>query len=345
MEIRFQPFIKNLNVLIFVFLAGCYYADKDVNAKGRLSNTTDGELSMATETFDQLYSSMMEQTGSSYIKSRDTILMSSELRKEAIQKAKEKAMIGADWRTQRTVEILSGWVNNQEQFNLCKEYAEGNLPGRPPLPGFTVHHRAKAIAALGPSITPRIIEILWKSKEYKDLSESSALLVAAKLLKDKRLVEPLVELIKGEEPEDIQAISMAVLAAINDNNAFEFIHQYVKQTKGEGPVRLQAIIALGAFENRKSTDVLESILANSDLALAEHLSAAEGMLSQPQVFSRETVLQRLENAWDEGLVLNLVSIMGHIGIRDDIPALKQKAHLSEMVGDYVEEAIEEIESR
>ena len=303
---------------------------------------------MATESFDQLYSTMLSGEGADYIAARDYILSSNDLRNEAPQGVAART-VSDDWHSVLVGAILMGWINNEEQFKTCRYYAQGNLPGRRPLPGFTVQHRAKAIADMGRSITPRILEMLWKSREYRGSDESSSLLAALRLLLDRRAVEPLIELLEREHPkedEEFRTMAVIVLAALNGDREFAFINEHVNSVKGEDPVRQQMIIGLGEFHNRPAaTDTLQRLLVDPELSLVEHRSAAQGMRTQPQAYSRDKIMLEIEEAWDEVLLLHLIAIIGEIGTHEDIEELKRKALVSEMVADYVEDAIEEIESR
>jgi len=302
---------------------------------------------MATESFDQLFSTMLSRKGADYIAARDAILLSNDLKNEAMQEVAAQAASG-NWQTVLAGEILLGWIDHEELFATCKYYMQGNLPGRRPLPGFTVAHRAKAIADMGPSVTPRILEMLWKSQEYDNFDESSSLLAALKHLLDRRAVEPLIELVDREQhqPEEIRTLAVVVLAALNGDREFDFIENYVSSTNGEDPVRQQMIIGLGEFRNKPAaTETLQRLLVDPGLGLVEHRSAAQGMRMQPQAYSREKIMVAIEEAGDEVLLLHLIAIIGQIGTPDDIEPLKRKVLVSEMVGDYVEEAIEEINSR
>jgi HEAT repeat protein len=241
--------------------------------------------------------------------------------------------------------MIIGWVTNKAVYEKCAQYMRGDLPGPRPLPGFTAKHRAQAIASLSKVVTPRVLEMTWKTIEYGDPVESSALFGALAQLQDQRAAMPMIELIEERSSTNVQTSAINVLSRLSDPRGLDLLLQLANDPKTDRVVRLSAIRAIGRYDDARASEALTGILLRKGLADDERLAAAEGLGTRLDPKTRPAVLEALGRTWNQDALVALVGILGEIGTREDIPALQRAAKRGKLVEQYVEDAIEDIESR
>ena len=301
---------------------------------------------MAETSFRELFANATASRGVAYRQARDEILaLREQARDAAIHDLNRLAADSSDWHRQLTAQMIAGWFARRPMFERCTSYVKGNLPGPRPLPGFTAGHRAKAIATLGQEATPRVLEMLWKTPEYGDSSESSALFGALAILKDRRAVMPMSELIEEAPSVDIQTSALRVLAAIGEPKALELLFTYANDPAADRALRVYSICRLGGFKGPEVSRSLTRILLDEKRPTDERAAAADALETQLDPSTRPFVLEALNKSWDENIILTLVSILGEIGTEEDVPALTRVSTFNTNVAEAVDDAITSIRDR
>jgi len=311
-----------------------------------IGNRGEEEAAMAEKSFEELFTTASTSRGSEYLQARDEILaLHAERREAVIDDLNKPAADSSDWRQQLTAQMVRGWITNQSEFELCTSYVKGDLPGPRPLPGFTAAHRAEAIASLGEGVTPRVLEMVWKAPEYKDSKESSALFGTLATLKDRRATMPMFELIEEAPSVDIQTSAIRVLVAVGEPKALELLLKFANDPKADEALRIYSIRSLGGFEEPEVPENLTRILLDKQRSTEERAAAADALETKLDPTTRPAVLKALRESWDENTVMTLVSLLGGLGINEDITALKRVATFSPDVAEAVEDAVNSIRAR
>jgi HEAT repeats len=328
-------------------LVACAMTLGGVAACSRPSASSGGQFVMADTAFDKLFAVASNVHGKEYTEARDAILATDPADQvEMLNQLKRVAREDKDWKRQLTAEILSGWLTDRGMVETCTEYVRGNLPGPVPLPGFTPSHRAKAIAELGPSVTPRVLEMAYKTRQYDDEDEIAAIFGALVDLQDKRAVLPMIALIDEEKSQVIQRRALSVLAAIRDPRGFETVLQLARSSATDPAVRTSAIQNLGRFDDARASSFLLEVLTDSERPRDERRAAAEGLRNRADPKTRQPIAAALPQAQDQVIQITLIQTLGDIGSSAEIPALKNFAmNASKQLAEYASDAIEQIIDR
>jgi HEAT repeat protein len=302
---------------------------------------------MSDGTFQSQFSIARAERGERYRDARDRILtLEPAARREAFSDLEQIAAAASDWQAQLTAEILIGWIADERTFRTCDAFARGELPRPAPLPGFTVSHRAEAIAELGKAATPRVVERLWKTNEYGDETESGALFGALEKLRDTRAVMPMIALIEDRTSSaDVKSFAAGVLSVIGDPRGLEPVLRLAQDRDVAPEARIPAIRSLGRFSDRRASTALIGILENEKLPVEERRAAGDGLLNRSDPATRSPIIDVLEKAGDRLMRLTLVQILGRIGTAEDIPRLQELAGKSPQLRADVDDAIEDIQAR
>ena len=301
---------------------------------------------MENQTLDELISLATSQFGQRYIETRNTLLERYEQAPaDLLERLEAFAVDSSDWRTQLTVQILKDWIKERTIIELCNSYVTGHIPRPKPMSGFTAVHRAEALASLGPAATPRVLEMLWKSQEYADQTEFSALVGALSLLKDPRAERPMLEFVEQKRSAQEVKGGLRVLRSLELSRADEILFEIAEAPTSDHDLRLYAIRNLGKVKNPRASEVLTRILLDEKLGADTHLAAARGLKTRADPETRRAVAKALAASWSEPVILTLIRLLREIGTSEEFKALRRAAHVSPAARQYAEEAIEEIQQR
>ncbi|MFQ5591932.1 MAG: HEAT repeat domain-containing protein [Phycisphaerae bacterium] len=278
------------------------------------------------DTFEQFFPVASTGRGASYKEARDAILaVDPKERPQTLVKLKAAGVEPDDWEAALTAQMISGWMTNKGDFIQCAAYMRGSLPGPPPLPGFTSQHRADAIATLGEDVIPRVLELLWKAREYGNDTERGALFGALCVLKDDRAVMPAIEMSEETEPEMVQIESVNLLSVLADSRGFEPVLDVALDLDRDEDVRATAIRGLAEFDDPRAAKSITEILENEERSLEDRRAAADALQERADPESRGLVARALADTDDEDIQLTLISTLGEIGTGADIPSLEHVA--------------------
>jgi len=307
---------------------------------------TRGNMKMMDNTsIEALLESSLLADGEDYLKLRDTLLSEAESNPSVLNIAKSSLSQNPDWRRQLLSKIITGWITNPSLFEQCTKFMQGDLSGIKPMGGFTLRHRAHSIANLGPDVVARILEKLWKSVEFNEGMEESSLYVALELLKDPQSEALMLEYSAKNQPEKKQILALTVLIQTDTDKYTPLVFDIAQDKNRADDVRIYAIKSLDELPDPQALPMLEKILQDEKRSHKEHLAAAEGIAAFSKPSTRALIVKTLQNSSDEDMLLILVGILTDIGIKDDIPHLKRAGRKHDTVNEYVEDAIEVINTR
>jgi HEAT repeat protein len=302
---------------------------------------------MSGGTFQSDFSIASTERGARYKESRDRIRALEPTARSQASAHLQQVLAGpSDWQTRLTAEILLGWLSNEPAFLTSDAYVRGELPRPAPLPGFTANHRAAFIAELGPAVVPHILERLWKTREYADDTESSALFASLEILKDPRAVMPMIALIEDKTSSpDERSSAAGVLSVLGDLRGLEPVLRLAQDQTAAPVARVSAIRCLGRFDDPRASGGLARILSSENLPIEDRRAAADGLRNRSDAATRPSIISVLQKTDDRLLRLTLIRTLGQIGTAEDIPQLRKLAAENPALKAEIDDAIEDIQRR
>jgi HEAT repeat protein len=194
---------------------------------------------------------------------------------------------------------------------------------------------------LGPTVTPRVLELLWKTPEPLSSAASEALFAALKNLKDARAVDPMLKIAsEGSLPDRRDALS--VLSAIGDIRGLDV----ALAALSDPSVRLAAIQSLEGFADSRATSALLNCLRDVALPPEERKAAARALIKQSSRDQAASVSILLRDERDLDVRLLLIILLGRIGMQSDIALLESlKVDQREEIVEAISDAVAEIRER
>lgn len=296
---------------------------------------------------ERLFERAARTYGPDYVEARDAILTQAEDQREAlIRGLEELGSSAASWEDRLTLAILRGWLEQSARFEKCVQYLREPLPGPRPLTGFTPAVRGQTIAALGPPITPRVLELLYKSREFTSDGEAAALFLALTYLKDSLAVEPMIAILQTNHSAAWQRGAIMVLSAVGESPGLDAILPLTVQTHPDATVRLAAISALASFGDARATESLLECVQASTRSAEEREAAGYALARRGDPRAREGALVLLRHEPSSAIQKPLALLLGRIGRTDDIALLEKLLSSSDQgVRAAAEDAIAEIRNR
>ena len=277
---------------------------------------------MTSDEFDLQFQAAAKETGPVYVKARDGIVG---MRHAALPSLQAKRQ-GGDWQSLLAADILSGWITNKDLFDRATEFIKGNLPGKPPITGqFTPEQRAKVTAQLGRDVTPRLLEILSKTREFGTGDDRQALFGAISILRDSRAVPVLLELLATSEDSGLRVLAADSLGKLEDLRAAPALEAIMKDPSQSKELRGVCAIGVGQLRTPNASALLQGILLDQGEDLALLKSAARGLSRLGDTQATATLLQALDRNADVELTLILIDTLGELGNASCLPALRRLA--------------------
>jgi hypothetical protein len=254
----------------------------------------------------------------------------------------------ADWRISLTANILAGWLQTPALFDQCTEYVHGKMPGRVPITGsFTASHRISAIEELGKAVTPRLLEMAWKTHEYGAPPELESIFGGLTVLQDDRSVLPLIDLMRTAPEEAVRGWAANTLGMLKDERAVTPLLDVLRDRSAPEDLRASAAMSLGGLGAKKAVPELRSVALNEHLDLNLRSSAVRSLGSLGDADSANPLLSILSQPHDLAFELVILDAVGKIGrpsILHELEAL-EASHQTEAVREGAREAADEIKER
>ena len=290
--------------------------------------------------FNVLFDQACRTHGAGYSAARDRLVAAVQ-EAPSLRESLRDLVAAPLWEQRLTVEILLGWVDHRPLFEKCSDFLTKDLPGMVPMTGYIPVIRGQAIAGLGPTVTPRVLELLWKIPEPLSSAASEALFAALKNLKDARSVGPMMKIAReGSLPDRRDALS--VLSAIGDIRGLDV----ALAALGDPSVRLAAIQSLAGFADSRATAALLNCLRDVALPPAERKAAARALIKQSSRDQAASVSNLLRDERDPEVRLLLIILLGRIGTQSDIGLLESlKVDQREEIVEAISDAVAEIRER
>lgn len=300
---------------------------------------------MAETTLAKFFPIAAAHRGLSYSEAKAQILaLQDRERKKAQEELRKISESPTDWDSRLTALILLGWLEPKASFVQCGMFARGDLAGPPPIAGFTSKLRAQVIARLGKEVTPRVLEMLYKTHEWGDAVQEGALFGALVYLKDELAVAPLITLLREPDTSVSARVgALSVLSAMGAAPALDAVIAIAGDITGDDALRQTALRALGGFKGPRAAQFLSETVRNPARSLEDRQAAASALESFGTSEVRESVRETLRTTDDQLIRLTLISLLGRTGDKDDLEFLQKFARDSDPeVAQAARDAIGEI---
>lgn len=283
---------------------------------------------MAETTFSQFFPIAAAHRGLSYSEAKAQILaLQDGERKQAEEELRKISESPANWESRLTALILLGWLEPKPSFVQCGMVARGELPGPKPIAGFTAKLRAQLIAKLGAEVTPRVLEMIYKTHEWGNATQEGALFGALVYLKNDLAIEPLTALLRDPATSASgRTGALNVLSAMNAVSALDAVFAIASDTLGDETLRQTALRALAGFSDPRATKFLIDTLSNPARSLEDRQVAASSLEAAAPPESPASVRQVLGSTQDQMIKVALISLLGRTGTKEDLEFLQTFSH-------------------
>jgi hypothetical protein len=299
---------------------------------------------MAETTLETEFRNAVSENGEAYRDARKTILARGP-EAGAFLEAQRRS---ADWKTSLAAAILAGWLQTPALFEQCTEIVRGNLHDRLPITGsFSADRRIDEIQGLGKAVTPRLLEMVWKTREYGVPKERETIFGALTELRDERSVSPLIDLMRTAPEEDIRGWAASTLGSLKDPRAVPPFLEVLRNHTTPAELRASAAMSLGSLGAKEAVPELRTIALNEHADLDLRKSAARSLGDLGDVDSAEPLLRVLSRPHDLAFELVLLEAVGKIGAPSILPKLDdlELNHQEAAVREAAKEAAGEIKER
>jgi hypothetical protein len=299
---------------------------------------------MAEATLETEFRNAVNESGDAYREARKAILARG-LASEPFLDAQRSS---ADWKISLTADILAGWLKTPALFDKCTDAVRGNLVDRVPITGrFPPKRRIAEISHLGKAVTPRLLEMVWKTGEYGGPQERESIFGGLAVLKDNRSVVPLIDLMRTAPEEDIRGWAASTLGPLKDPRAVSPLLEVLRNHTAPAELRASAAMSLGSLGAKEAVAELRTIALNEHVDLDLRKSAVRSLGDLGDSDSAEPLLRVLSRPHDLAFELVLLEAVGKMGAPSILPKLDdlELNHREAAVREAAKEAAGEIKER
>jgi hypothetical protein len=303
-----------------------------------------GDIGMAETSLETEFRNATQQTGDAYLETRKTILA----RGLAAEPFLQAQILAGDWKISVTADILSGWLKTPALFDECTDAVRGNLLDRIPITGsFPPKRRIAEISRLGKEVTPCLLEMVWKTREYGGPQERESIFGGLAVLKDERSVVPLIDLMRTAPDEDIRGWAASTLGRLKDARAASPLLDVLRNHTAPAELRASAAMSLGSLGAKEAVPELRTIALNDHADLDLRKSAVRSLGDLGDSASAEPLLRVLSRPHDLAFELVILDAVGKIGSPSVLPRLDdlEVNHHEAAVREGAKEAADEIKER
>ena len=304
----------------------------------------DGKAMPDSSTLEIEFTTAVEQDGDAYRTARAAILE----RGEPARAFLELKQTSTDWKTSLAASILVGWLTNHDLFERCTHAILGHLGGPKPITGtFSPDRRIGAVSRLGNAVTPRLLEMVLKTKELGDADQTAATFGSLVALKDPRAVVPLMETMAASPDEELREWAASTLGPLQDSRAVTPLLAILRKPATPEMLRASAALSLAALGAREALPDLRAIAADVRANLGFRKAAVSAIGELADADSAAGLLGTLASTHDLPFQLLVLITVGDIGGANVVPALRkiEHDHAEEPVREAAKEARERIQER
>lgn len=300
---------------------------------------------MNDQSMDQAFHKAVESDSDAYIAARDAILK---------QPAEAPVFLAArraslDWKTALVAEIAAGWLEHAQLFRQCTDYVHGKIPTIvPPITGKLVARaRVPAVSGLGRAVVPRLLEMLWKTRDWGDQDGLATVFGVLNKFQDARAAPVLIEIARGDKDQSLRNLAAASLGRFPASQAAPVLLALLKNPSEPEMVRANAAIGLGSLGAREAAPTLRAIVLDRKLDQEFREAAIRALHAMRDTESSATLVEALSGAEDVTWIVMLVDTLADLGNAASLPALRdlETHHEGDTIGASAREAAAKIKER
>lgn len=260
--------------------------------------------------FSELFDAAVQSEGSIYLQVRDRLVKTPNLDTVLCQ----ILISGGKWERIWVARIILGWREKTSLYNKATKLINGQLEGPKPITlEFGVSARANAVAALGDDVAPRLVEIVWKTKECDDDAEIGAVFGALRRLKIPETASPIRALLAPSTPQNYRHSSITTLGDLHDVRAISYIKKILQDSTENEWIRVAALHAYTKFNVKDVYRVLCFHIFNKNNPENLRINAAELLAWRDDLDTREFFHQLIHVSAEGELLQTLVDGLGKHG--------------------------------
>lgn len=278
-----------------------------------------GEAQMNPNTLDSRFNHALSTRGAQYVEARTAILASGPSALAWLH-AREQ---NSDWRPRLLAETLIGWLDQRALFEECTARVKGRTEIKvPSMTGKTpTMVRIKSIEKLGPSVVPRLLEMLVFSQDYSGRDELDTIFAVLADLKDPRAIDPLIDLVHSDDFA-VQTGAAGVLGRVDKGRSAPTLISIVENPRAGLEFRTAAATSLASMKAPRAADLFRSILGSprEDIEFRRRIAYLSGVLGPDTAPALE---HALGSETDERLLVNALKSLGRVGGAGSLPAIER----------------------
>jgi len=280
-------------------------------------NASCSETDMAID-FDKVFQKAVESEGGDYLAARDQLILAANgdvfLKKE----------IGnPQWERRWVARIADGWRTNAPLYDRTNSYIDGKITGPLPITGkFGIDKRAKKVESLGADVVPRLVEIIWKTKEYQDAERISTVFAALTRLEARDAIPPLRSLTHRGVPELYRGKAIATLGYLTDKASAPEFQSIVKDPLETIYIRDTALRAYVRTSASNPADLLIDVLRDAKNPASLRNTAASLLVYQEDDRIKDVFHHILKGTPDEELQKTIIDGLGRHGDKESMQLLE-----------------------
>lgn len=252
------------------------------------------------------------------------------------------------WEEVWVARIAIGWRQNADLYHDAEVLIDGQLSGPKPITGkFSVGQRIKAVAGLGPEVAPRLIEMVWKTKEYNDDMRLGTVFGVLGQLGLSDIAPPLRTLLTPTTPSIYRHAAITTLGQMHDGQVFSQFKMIARNAAETEGIRLAALNAYSQYDQPELYGFLSSILRNSREP-EELRDFAAGILIKREDPDTRLLFHEIIRTSSEGqLLITVADGLRKHGNKESLPLLEalKKRTSDEVLHEVIDETIESIKNK
>jgi hypothetical protein len=299
---------------------------------------------MTAQTLETDFHNAEDQTGDGYRLARESFIQ----RGPAALAFLQSRQSSTNWKTSLSADILVGWIQHRELFEKCTEAIRGNLTGTVPITGsFPPRRRIGEIVKLGKVVTPRVLEMLWKTHEYSSADEIASLFGSLVELRDNRATVPVIDLMRNASEGRIREWAASSLGPMKDKRAVSPLLEVLRDTRASQALKASAAMSLGLLGGTEAIPDLRAIVTDESRDMDLRKSAARALGDVQDSESTDYLLRAFSQTKDDAFQIVLLATVGNIGTPSVLPILNdiELKHEESSVREAAREARESIVER
>lgn len=297
---------------------------------------------MASQRFEQLFAVTVAERGKPYQEARDAIFAEG----AGVTAELQARQSSPDWRVALQSEILSGWVTNRPLYAHCHEILEGKLPGTPRnITGkFTLEKHVAALVAMGPSVSPCLMETILKHPNLPPDVRARAM-SGLRELRHRFLKQALLSLLHDENP-DLQMSAASTLSLYPEPEVTDALIALLRDPQQPEVARASAARALGKHPVDRCAVALHEVVADGATPHEVRSACLDAIVELKDKSAAPIILEVVKRTNDEQLLLLCICALGKLGDPTAVPFIRSaKSHPAQLVREEAEMALDNLNAQ